>query len=48
MPIGFMTIWVWIVSILDKSPHPTLDKAGFLGQSVRSETGFGADGVSGH
>lgn len=46
MPIGFITIWV--VSLLDKSPQATLDKEGFLAQSVRSETGFGADGASGH
>lgn len=46
MPIGFITIWM--TSLLDKSPQATLDKEGFLAQSVRSETGFGADGASGH
>jgi cation/acetate symporter len=46
MPIAFITIW--IVSILDKSELAATDRAGYLAQSVRSETGIGADGVSGH
>ena len=46
MPIAFITIW--IVSILDKSELATTDRAGYLAQSVRSETGIGADGASGH
>lgn len=46
MPIGFITIW--LVSILDKSPLAAQDRAGYLAQSVRSETGIGADGASGH
>lgn len=46
MPIGFITIW--IVSLLDRSAQATLDKEGFLAQAVRSETGLGADGASGH
>ena len=46
MPIAFITIW--LVSILDKSPQAEKDRAGYLAQSVRSETGIGADGVSGH
>ncbi len=46
MPIAFITIW--LVSILDKSHQAEKDRAGYLAQSVRSETGIGADGVSGH
>lgn len=46
MPIAFITIW--LVSFLDKSPQAEKDRAGYLAQSVRSETGIGADGVSGH
>ena len=46
MPIAFATIWV--VSILDKSEQAQRDRAGYLAQVVRSETGIGADGVSGH
>jgi cation/acetate symporter len=46
MPIAFITIW--LVSILDKSPQAEKDRAGYLAQSVRSETGIGADGASGH
>ena len=46
MPIAFVTIW--LVSILDKSPQAERDRAGYLAQSVRSETGIGADGASGH
>jgi cation/acetate symporter len=46
MPIAFITIW--LVSILDKGPQAEKDRAGYLAQSVRSETGIGADGASGH
>ena len=46
MPIAFITIW--LVSLLDKSPQAEKDRAGYLAQSVRSETGIGADGASGH
>jgi cation/acetate symporter len=46
MPVAFITIW--LVSILDKSPLAAADRAGYLAQSVRSETGIGADGASGH
>ena len=46
MPIAFFTIW--IVSILDNSPLAATDRAGYLAQSVRSETGIGADGASDH
>lgn len=46
IPVGFITIW--IVSLLDKSPQAELDRAGYLAQSIRSETGLGAEGPSGH
>lgn len=46
MPIAFITIW--LVSILDRSELAARDREGYLAQSVRSETGIGADGVSGH
>ena len=46
MTIGF--VGVWLFSILDHSPQAALDRAGFLAQQVRSETGIGAHGASGH
>ena len=39
---------IWIVSLLDKSEGAAKDRAGYLAQKVRSETGIGADGASGH
>ncbi|GLS14894.1 MULTISPECIES: cation acetate symporter [Hydrogenophaga] len=46
MTIGFVGIWLF--SILDSSQRAQQDKAGFLAQQVRSETGIGASGASGH
>lgn len=46
MPVGFLTIW--LVSLVDKSEQAARDRAGYLAQAVRSETGIGADGASGH
>jgi len=46
MTIGFVGIWLF--SILDKSPRGAQDRAGFVAQQVRSETGIGASGASGH
>jgi cation/acetate symporter len=46
MAIGFLGIW--LVSILDRSARAAQDRAGFLPQQVRSETGIGASGASGH
>jgi cation/acetate symporter len=46
MAIGFFGIWLF--SILDNSARAKLDRAGFLAQQVRSETGIGASGASGH
>jgi cation/acetate symporter len=46
MTIGFVGIWLF--SVLDGSKRGAIDKAGFLAQQVRSETGIGAAGASGH
>jgi cation/acetate symporter len=46
MTIGFVGIWLF--SLLDGSARGQQDKAGFLAQQVRSETGIGAAGASGH
>jgi cation/acetate symporter len=34
--------------VLDKGQRASVDRAGFLAQQVRSETGIGAAGASGH
>ena len=44
--IGFVGIWLF--SILDRSPQAAVERAAFKAQQVRSETGFGASGTSGH
>jgi cation/acetate symporter len=46
MTIAFVGIWLF--SLLDGSARGRQDKAGFLAQQVRSETGIGASGASGH
>ena len=46
MAIGFVGIWLF--SILDNSERANVDKAGFLAQQIRSETGIGASAASGH
>ena len=46
MAIGF--IGIWLFSVLDTSNRARIDRAGFLAQQVRSETGIGASGASGH
>ena len=46
MTIGFLGIWIF--SLLDSSKRADVDKQGFLAQQVRSETGIGASGASGH
>ncbi len=46
MTAAFFTIW--LVSILDRSARAATDRAGFPAQQVRSETGIGAHGASGH
>jgi cation/acetate symporter len=46
MSIGF--VGIWLVSMLDRSARARVDRDGFLAQQVRSETGIGASGASGH
>jgi cation/acetate symporter len=46
MTIGF--VGIWLVSIMDRSARAAKDRAGFPAQQVRSETGIGAAGASGH
>jgi cation/acetate symporter len=44
--IGF--VGVWLFSVLDNSENAKNERAAFAAQQVRSETGFGASGASGH
>jgi cation/acetate symporter len=46
MTAGFAGIWLF--SVLDQGDRARLDRAGFEAQKVRSETGIGASGSSGH
>jgi len=46
MTIGFVGIWLF--SILDNSEQAKKERAAFAAQQVRSETGYGASGASGH
>ena len=46
MTIGF--VGVWLFSILDHSEQAKKERAAYAAQQVRSETGFGASGASGH
>ena len=46
MTIGFVGIWLF--SILDSSEDARKEREAFAAQEVRSETGFGASGASGH
>ncbi len=46
MTIGFVGIWLF--SILDNSARAKQDRAGFVAQQVRSETGIGAAEASSH
>ncbi|WP_025916383.1 cation acetate symporter [Herminiimonas sp. CN] len=46
MTAGFVGIWLF--SILDTSDRARLDREGYEAQKVRSETGIGAAGASGH
>ncbi len=39
---------IWLFSITDHSERARLDRAGYDAQEVRSETGIGASGASGH
>ena len=44
--IGF--VGVWLFSILDRSPRAAIERSLYKAQQVRSETGLGASGASGH
>ena len=46
MTLAFLAIW--IVSKMDNSARAKIDRAGFLAQQVRSETGIGASEASAH
>ncbi|MBB6577186.1 cation/acetate symporter [Comamonas odontotermitis] len=46
MTIGF--VGVWLFSVLDKSTQAAKERDAFAAQQVRSETGLGAAGASGH
>jgi cation/acetate symporter len=46
VPLAFFTIW--LVSVLDTSARAAVDRGAYLEQRVRSETGIGAEGASGH
>ncbi|MDD0840999.1 cation acetate symporter [Curvibacter sp. HBC61] len=46
MSIGFFGVWLF--SVLDRSAQATKERAAFASQQVRSETGLGASGASGH
>ena len=46
MTIGF--VGVWLFSIMDRSPQAAQERAAYPAQKVRSETGYGASGASGH
>ena len=41
-------VGIWLFSMLDRSARAAKDRAGFLAQQVRSETGIGASGAVGH
>ncbi len=46
MTLAFVTIW--LVSVLDRSQQARKERDAFAAQQVRSETGLGASGASGH
>ena len=46
MTVGF--VGVWLFSVLYNSENAKKERAAFAAQQVRSETGFGASGASGH
>ena len=46
MTAGFVGIWLF--SIFDNSERAKIDREGYEAQKVRSETGIGASGASGH
>ncbi len=46
IPAAFITIW--LASLMDRGDRAAIDRAGYPAQEVRSETGIGASGASGH
>ncbi|ARJ70243.1 cation acetate symporter [Paracoccus contaminans] len=46
MVLAFLSIWLF--SVTDRSRRAAIDKAGYLAQEVRSETGIGASEASAH
>ncbi|HIQ27340.1 MAG TPA: cation acetate symporter [Sulfurovum sp.] len=41
-------VFIWLFSITDNSKRARKDKAGFMAQDIRSQTGIGAEGASSH
>jgi cation/acetate symporter len=41
-------VTIWLVSILDNSEQAKKERALYPDQQIRSETGVGASGASGH
>ncbi len=46
MPVAFIASWLF--SVLDISPRAAAERAAFDAQSIRSETGLGAEGAASH
>ncbi|MEO0034408.1 MAG: hypothetical protein RLZZ501_431, partial [Pseudomonadota bacterium] len=46
MPAAFF--FSWLFSVLDNSPRAARERAAFEAQSIRSETGLGAEGAAAH
>jgi len=46
MPAAFF--FSWLFSVLDNSPRAVRERAAFEAQSIRSETGLGAEGAAAH
>ncbi len=46
IPIAF--IFIWLVSNLDRSTRARREQAAFEAQSIRAETGIGAEGATAH
>ncbi|MCC7122097.1 MAG: cation acetate symporter [Gammaproteobacteria bacterium] len=46
--MGAAFIAIWLLSVTDRSPHAAAERAAFRDQFIRSQTGVGAAGSSGH
>jgi cation/acetate symporter len=46
VPVAFLAIWV--ISVLDRSPRAAIDREGYAGQRLRSETGIEVHGAAAH